>query len=127
MQPNPSLRQQLKRLENRAQRDEFLCVISKHRPNRNRPEGIALWAKFKSAVCKWYESAHDSWGHLHTFIKILILFSFLIFNVGLVFFIHWFDPPEYVFYVTVLPFFTVGFIYLFIKTGAEGDEWGGGD
>jgi hypothetical protein len=119
-------RQQLKSLENCAQRDEFFCVISKHRPNRNRPEGISLWAKFKSAVCKWYESADDSWGYLHGVIKFLILFSFLIFTVGVMGFMAWLDIPEYVFYVTIVPFFGVGFSYLTIKLGVEPSDFGGG-
>ena len=128
------MRQQLKRLENCVQRGEFRCVISKYTANRDRPQGStkkpkkdnSLWAKFKSAVCKWYESADDSWGHLHGVIKFLILFSFLIFTVGVMGFMAWLDIPEYVFYVTIVPFFLVGFSYLIIKLGVEPSDFGGG-
>ena len=41
-------------------------------------------------------------------------------------FMAWLDIPEYVFYVTIVPFFGVGFIYLIIKLGVEPGDFGGG-
>ena len=82
--------------------------------------------KFKSVVWNWYESAYDSWGQLHGVIKFLILFSFLIFTVGVMGFMAWLDIPEYVFYLPIVPFFGVGLTYLIIKLGVEPSDFGGG-
>ena len=80
-----------------------------------------MLAKFMN----WHDSAKGSWN-VRPAIAFLILVGHLLSTVGLIFFFNWLNFPEWVFYVTIIPYFGFGMFYLIIKFGLEPSDFGGG-
>ena len=81
-----------------------------------------MLAKFMN----WHDSTKGSWN-VRPAIAFLILVGHLLSTVGLIFFFIWLNFSEWVIYVTMLPYFGIGQLYLTTKFGLEPSGWGGGD